>query len=372
MALAGLAPLRPVVLVPGRRCHVRQVIPRLGVVGVNPMREQVYRYLVRQGQGRSVHEIADALGTSQRMSRKIVQALEGQGLVTRSATNPVSYTASPPELALEALVAQRGEELAQVRLLAKELQVEFREATEHAEANDLVEVLVGRERVVRYYLQLFRSVGREVAALTKPPYVAAPETLDVLDAEQASIRRGVRCRSVYDSELFDEAGTLHLVEQSIDMGEEVRSLDGLPMKLAVFDQRVGFVPLKLSRPEAGALVVHPSPLLDALVALFDGVWARAVPLRQNPASPVDLQDDRARRVLMLMSAGLKDESIARALRTSRRTVQKHVTELMSVLGARTRFQAALLARERGWVGTEPSMVETAVRGERRSPRTGNG
>jgi DNA-binding NarL/FixJ family response regulator len=35
---------------------------------------------------------------------------------------------------------------------------------------------------------------------------------------------------------------------------------------------------------------------------------------------------------------------------SRRTVQKYVTTTMMILGARTRFQAALLARERGWVG----------------------
>ena len=348
---------------------MRQVNPRLGTVGVNPMRERIYRHLLQQGQARTASEVADATGTTHRASREILHALEGQGLVTRSATNPPSYTASPPELALEALIAQRDKELAQVRLFAKELQVEFREAAEHSGAADLVEVVVGRERVVRHYLHLFGAAKHEVAALTKPPYVAAPETLDVLDAEHASIRRGVRCRSVYDSELFDEAGTLRLVEQSIDMGEEVRSMGGLPMKLAVFDQQVGFVPLKLNQPEAGVLVVHPSPLLDALIALFDGVWARAVPLRPNPAPSTDGQDDRARRVLMLMSAGLKDESIARALRTSRRTVQKHVTQLMSMLGARTRFQAALLARERGWVGAEAASMSRAVRREPDSPRT---
>jgi hypothetical protein len=42
---------------------------------------------------------------------------------------------------------------------------------------------------------------------------------------------------------------------------------------------------------------------------------------------------------------------------SRRTVQKHVTATMTALGARTRFQAALLARERGWVGG-PSRPDT--------------
>ncbi|WP_255474542.1 LuxR C-terminal-related transcriptional regulator [Micromonospora sp. AMSO31t] len=50
-----------------------------------------------------------------------------------------------------------------------------------------------------------------------------------------------------------------------------------------------------------------------------------------------------------MATGMKDESIARVLKVSRRTVQKHVTDAGSLLGARTRFQIALLAAERGWL-----------------------
>ena len=121
------------------------------------------------------------------------------------------------------------------------------------------------------------------------------------------------------------------------------------MKLALFDRRVGFVPLALDEPAVGAVVVRPSPLLDALGALFDGIWARAIPLLSSGDSGTgDGLTDRSRQVLRLMSDGLKDESIARALGVSRRTVQKCVTSAMTELGARTRFQAALLARDRGW------------------------
>jgi DNA-binding NarL/FixJ family response regulator len=51
-----------------------------------------------------------------------------------------------------------------------------------------------------------------------------------------------------------------------------------------------------------------------------------------------------------MSAGMKDDAIARALRLSRRTVQTHISDLGRQLGARTRFQIALLAQERGLFG----------------------
>ncbi|MFD0784627.1 response regulator transcription factor, partial [Micromonospora azadirachtae] len=60
-------------------------------------------------------------------------------------------------------------------------------------------------------------------------------------------------------------------------------------------------------------------------------------------------DLRTREILHMMATGMKDEAIARVLKVSRRTVQKHVSDAGSVLGARTRFQIALLAAERGWL-----------------------
>jgi DNA-binding CsgD family transcriptional regulator len=328
---------------------------RLSAIGVDPLHERVYRYLVHAGQSQTPGDVAVQLGMSTRVATSILRKLESQALIIKVDARPPGYVVSPPELALESLVARQGEELAQVRLFAKELQGTFHRAVESSSANDLVEVIVGRDQLMRYYLHLVQGARTQFDTLTKPPYVSGDDTTDnILHAEGAGIRRGVRFRSVYESEALNEAMTLTVAEQSIALGEEARAINGvLPMKLALFDQRIGFVPLKVDDPNVGALVVHPSPLLEALVALFDGIWARAVPLHAalGPAIiwPADL-DERARQVLLLMSAGLKDESSARAVGMSRRTVQKYVTTIMTILGARTRFQAALLARERGWVG----------------------
>jgi DNA-binding NarL/FixJ family response regulator len=47
--------------------------------------------------------------------------------------------------------------------------------------------------------------------------------------------------------------------------------------------------------------------------------------------------------------GLKDRAIARALGIGERTVQRRLSRLMSTLGAKTRFQAAINAVHRGWL-----------------------
>jgi DNA-binding CsgD family transcriptional regulator/sugar-specific transcriptional regulator TrmB len=322
---------------------------RLDAVGVGPLHEKVYRHLVAEGGGRTPAELSAALGLPLRATRAVLRALENQSLVAREPTRPSGYVASPPELALETLVARRGEELAQIRLLAKELQHTYRRAAEHAGAADLVEVVVGRDELMRHYLHLVRRSRTHFDSLTKPPYVEGPDTDQQLVAEGAGIQRGVRARSVYEIAALDEATTIAVAERSIEIGEEARTAGDLPMKLSLFDRQVGFIPLDVDEPDLGALIVHPSPLLAALTALFDNIWARAVPLLRA-GRPAAHLDDRSRQVLLLMAAGLKDESIARTMGMSRRTVQKTVSETMGLLGAKTRFQAALLARERGWVG----------------------
>jgi DNA-binding NarL/FixJ family response regulator len=52
----------------------------------------------------------------------------------------------------------------------------------------------------------------------------------------------------------------------------------------------------------------------------------------------------------MLGAGLKDETAARELGLSLRTYRRRVADLMAALGADSRFQAGLRARELGLTG----------------------
>jgi DNA-binding CsgD family transcriptional regulator/sugar-specific transcriptional regulator TrmB len=326
----------------------RATASRLTTLGLTTAQEDAYRYLVAAGESRPAARIGPALGLAPGDAAGVLAGLEERGLATRSGGG---YRACPPEVALGALVSKRDEELDRLRLLTATLQGQYSEAVRGRRAAEFVEVVHGQEQVNRYYLHLVTGARSGLDVLTKPPYLAGAGMLETLDAEDAGIRRGVRFRSVYDGDALNEEGTLAIARQSMEFGEEARAISGLPFKLAIMDGRMGFLPLDIRSPALGALLVHASALLDALIALFEGIWARAVPMRADrPAGGPDALPGRAAEVLRLMAAGLKDEAIARALNLSRRTVQKHVSDIMTMLGARNRFQAALLASDRGWVG----------------------
>jgi DNA-binding NarL/FixJ family response regulator len=59
-----------------------------------------------------------------------------------------------------------------------------------------------------------------------------------------------------------------------------------------------------------------------------------------------------------MALGMKDDVIARALGVSRRTVQQDISDISALLGARTRFQVALFAQQRGWLPPARDPVAT--------------
>jgi len=97
------------------------------------------------------------------------------------------------------------------------------------------------------------------------------------------------------------------------------------------------------------LLVRSSALLDALYALFESLWDRAVPVSLDRDRALKTSADvaglaeGAREILRLMAAGLNDKAIAHELGISMRTLNRRISELMTQLNARSRFQIGWIA-----------------------------
>jgi DNA-binding NarL/FixJ family response regulator len=153
---------------------------------------------------------------------------------------------------------------------------------------------------------------------------------------------------------------------SVRGGEQARVRAELPLKLVISDDQAAIIPFSLAPGgHSAAYLIRPSPMLVSLEALFEAEWERAVPLRDAtpprdadtaaetvPADPgpAAVQAETERRALLTMlSSGLTDAAIARTQGWSPRTTQRRIHDLMTELGASTRFQAAVMAARRGWL-----------------------
>ena len=125
-------------------------------------------------------------------------------------------------------------------------------------------------------------------------------------------------------------------------GEEQRLSLSPPSEFAIFDEHTLVAVGEWGNPESDYVVVRDPMVIAAFIQLFDRAFDRALPVARDEA-----QDDDDQRLLKLLGLGLKDESIARYLGCSLRTVRRRVAGLMAGHGVQTRFQLGMAASASG-------------------------
>jgi predicted transcriptional regulator len=319
----------------------------LEALGLGNSEESAYLELVRHGPA-SVPELADRTGLPASTVRRAVTGLHRKGLVRRTPPPRDLVVAVPPDIAVDDLIQHRRDELERVREAAQRLFAETHERVQNRSTEQLIEI-VPAARVLGAFEQIQRTAQTEVRILVAPPYLT-PSEISQLQFERAAA--GVAYRSVYGHEALGRPGFMAAITMYIHAGEQARLTHTVPMKLAIADRVLALVPLDWTSPNSDAVLVRPCGLLDALLALFESIWALASPLMVSGSGElanlgeISAEDNE---LLSLLVAGFTDEAAGARLGMSRRTVVRRVQHLMKVTGARSRLQLGWRARERGWL-----------------------
>ncbi|MEU2120916.1 helix-turn-helix transcriptional regulator [Nocardia niwae] len=305
-------------------------------LGLTAQQERAYRELLRTRPGASAQ--AAAADESDAGARTVLTELRLLGLVDEN------LAAVPPAAAVDLLVRRR---ITQAQRQFEGIAAAWdalRELTEEQRTGrpaGLIEQLPnGPETVRRIY-----------ALLTDHPGEFSALRTDALHDESRhdSVRHGrlliagLRSRTLFPAQALEDPLQAAHASRRHALGELHRVTTEPVWPLILVNRSVAFVPADLSDPEAGVLQIRRTGVVRILAEVFDGIWDRARDLGQLPVSPDE------RRVLRALTRYDTDESAARALNVSVRKFRAHVADLMDRLGARTRFQAALLAKERNWL-----------------------
>ncbi|MGW6361670.1 helix-turn-helix domain-containing protein [Streptomyces sp. NPDC055092] len=294
-------------------------------------------------------ELAEALDVPEDQTARLLRRLEQLGLAARSGESPGRLTASPPGLAMGALLTERQNELKLAEIELSSLEELYRTGvTQRAEA-EVVEVVRGADAIRQRFAQLQSGARREVLCFVQAPLQLV--AIDENSVEAPTAARGVAYRVVWDQQILDDdPSMLDHLEQAAAGGEEVRLIDRVPLKLIAADRELALIPIVSSSAPAAesALLIRPSALLDALLALFELVWQRASRIvvtteGLSHGSGPDVLDAVDARILGLLTAGFNDQAVASRLALSLRTVQRRVRALMELTGARTRLQLGVHA-----------------------------
>lgn len=340
----------------------------LSALGVPAAEEELFRALLRHPNA-TVDQLARESGRAAAECEQLLARLESSGLVSPAVGQPSRYIAVPPDVAFRSLISARQTALHRAEAEIVSLTREYRASLGAAAITGVVEVLSGqvnaRQRARVLYEQAATEVLTMLTALPaghalSPVPEAERDAADGRAGRATPSRPGLRRRTVVEAaalergqlrpQLFSANGSARDEPKAGDL----RIATAIPATVVVYDRATALVLLAAADEfgDSGAVLVRPSALLDALVELFERVWATAAPLERKAAkdtmlSAVELQ------VLTLLVSGLTDRAIAHQLGISERSVQRYVRVLMDLAAARSRLQLGWYASGHGWLGDSP-------------------
>ncbi|MGW5775724.1 helix-turn-helix transcriptional regulator [Streptomyces sp. NPDC003863] len=326
-------------------------------LGLDSIAEAVYRGLLARPRD-GVADLAERLALTPEQVRHGLDTLSELALLRPSYDQEGTLWPVSPEVGLQMLMARQQAELAahqkrleESRAAAAQLIAEYEEIRP-ADTRPHSERLTGIDQIRDGLAALTRETREEVMTFApdgpqRPEHIEAAKPLN-----QELFDRGVRMRTVYLNSARNSPHTLQYVSWLSKLGGEVRTVPTLPTRMIVFDRKTAVIPVNSNKSAEGAVVLTGQGTLTALCALFDGVWNDARPLNEESKADEQGLTDQQATVVVLLAAGHTDETIAKRLGVSPRTARRLASELMTRLGARSRFEAGVRAVQNGWISEQ--------------------
>ncbi|RAG86201.1 hypothetical protein DN069_07835 [Streptacidiphilus pinicola] len=132
-------------------------------------------------------------------------------------------------------------------------------------------------------------------------------------------------------------------------------------EVLVIDDAVALIPSS-GGGDLQVSVVRQPAVVRQLAQFVQAAWIQAA----CPQEPVSLPDgtEIEHRIVQLLAEGAKDETVARRLGISLRTCRRHIAEILTQLGASSRFQAGVRAAAPGTVAAGPGSYRPGRGAER--------
>jgi sugar-specific transcriptional regulator TrmB len=250
------------------------MIDRLVSLGLTSYEARAYLALLKRGSSTAA-ETARIAGLPRQRVYDVLGTLVEKGLASARPGKAVKYAPTPPDVALERLVADHRHRVAELEreadTLREELAPEYEAGRQESDPLEYIEVLRDRRAINERFQELQADIKREILVFTKPPYATPPQD----NVEGLEVTKTHEVRTVYERSILDDPAMAAGVRSFIELGEDARFVDELPLKLVIIDESI--VLFGMEDPVAGPseltlLVIEHPALAQVLKVAFDTVW----------------------------------------------------------------------------------------------------
>jgi hypothetical protein len=254
---------------------------RLQQLGLNAYEARSYLVLIGHPRFKAL-ELAARAHVPRQKIYEVLDSLVEKGFAQVVQEKTKLFSAVEPGLAIPTYLARRGQMLQQelsdqgrvASGLVDDLGSAYSEGQGGRGTLDYLRIVGEPGQIAIHYRQMLAEVREEYDEFSRPPYAVDP--LDEQLVKQAR-ERGVNCRLLIESGAL-ESGHRKRLEDYAAAGVHIRQWESLPMKLALFDGRVGLLALLdpvITKPTWTAVVFEHAGMGEAMRGLFENYWRKS-------------------------------------------------------------------------------------------------
>ncbi len=253
---------------------------KLQQVGLNAYESRSYLVLMGHPRFKALELAARAYVPRQKIY-EVLDSLVEKGFAQVVQEKTKLFSAVDPSVAIPSFLARRSRALQhelteQARLasgLIEDLRSAFLEGQDGRGTLDFLNLVSDPTQTAVHYRRMLTTVSKQYVEFSRPPFAVDP--LDEQLVKEAA-GRDVCARLLIEAGPIDpeHRERLHDYRHS---GVEIRFLDRLPLKLALFDGKCGLVALLdpvLTKPSWTSLIFEHNGFAEAMSGLFESYWNR--------------------------------------------------------------------------------------------------
>ncbi len=274
------------------------LISKLQDLGISGREAEVYMALLQKNE-LTAPEVAKITTVSRTKTYEILQNLVKKKLCTENYRNGLKvFGCIEPGIAIKNILHSDEEELRRKKDIADTLEGKLMELfirkAKKDDPLDYIEVISDLGRLRERWIQIQENTKKELIGFTKPPYVISFE--DTLEYQEAPATNKVVLRGIYEySHANTEEEKIELVKGVSSyqrLGEEVRLIKELPMKLVISDEMVTMFVLEnrvsLTTDLTAMVVTHPD-FAKMMKFVFETYWNLSMTLEEYQNKEISYQ-----------------------------------------------------------------------------------
>ena len=257
----------------------KEIIDQLHQFGLSINEAKVYLTLLGKN-SYSATEIANTAKVPRQMTYKILDNLIDKGLCVLRPGKIKKYSAADPQSGLTHLVEKQEMQAQRSRELLKTLKEYFEAGQKEENPLEYITIIKEKKLVTELFKKLENEAENEILVFAKPPF---SKTHNNNDVEIEKLTKGIKFKLIFDNSdenkkmIIDEND---LLDNYVLSGGEVRIVDELPIKLAVFDEKKVLFNLKDPITHSNSLtsiLLEQSDFAKIMKLAFEKVWDSATP-----------------------------------------------------------------------------------------------